>query len=84
MPGLQQWQEARVREYNVRGIGMEAVSSAAQARNVGICFLFPPKPQRRWLNPLWWPTYLRVFWDEYWVKPSEPFSDERVRRLLAL
>ncbi|RSL82923.1 hypothetical protein CEP51_004840 [Fusarium floridanum] len=75
-PTLQQWQEARVREYTVRGIGMEAVTEGEMPSSVGVCFLFPPLPPRRWLNPLWWPAYLRVFWDQYWVRPKEPFTDE--------
>ncbi|KAJ3461035.1 hypothetical protein MRS44_011902 [Fusarium solani] len=75
-PTLQRWQEARVREYTVRGIGMEAVIEGKTPSSVGVCFLFPPLPQRRWLNPLWWPAYLRVLWDQYWIKPKEPFTDE--------
>lgn len=78
-PTLQRWQEARVREYTVRGIGMEAVTEGKTPSSVGVCFLFPPLPQRRWLNPLWWPAYLRVLWDQYWAKPKEPFTDEEVR-----
>jgi hypothetical protein len=78
-PTLQRWQEARVREYTVRGIGMEAVIEGKTPSSVGVCFLFPPLPQRRWLNPLWWPAYLRVLWDQYWIKPKEPFTDEEVR-----
>ncbi|CAP79048.1 hypothetical protein E8E15_006021 [Penicillium rubens] len=74
---LQQWQEARVREYAVRGIGMEAVTGDENPISLGVCFLFPPKSQYRWLNPLWWPAHLRVLWDQYWVKPSEPFADQK-------
>ncbi|KAM5377486.1 hypothetical protein ACJZ2D_004855 [Fusarium nematophilum] len=77
LPTLQQWQQARIREYSIRGIGMEAVTAGENPANVGVCFLFPPRSQHRWLNPLWWPTYLRVLWDEYWVRPSEPFANEK-------
>ena len=59
---------------------MEAVTGGGDPTSLGVCFLFPPKSQYRWLNPLWWPTFLRIFWDQYWVKPSEPFADRRVRR----
>ncbi|KAF4964247.1 hypothetical protein FSARC_7801 [Fusarium sarcochroum] len=76
-PTLQQWQEARLREYAVRGIGMEAVTMDEDPRSVGACFIFPPKSQFRWLNPLWWPAYLRVLWDDRWVKPMEPFSHDK-------
>ncbi|KAI7767388.1 hypothetical protein LZL87_010716 [Fusarium oxysporum] len=76
-PTLQQWQEARLREYAVRGIAMEAVTMNDAHKPVGSCFLFPPKPQYRWLNPLWWPSYLRVLWDEWWIQPTEPFCLEK-------
>ncbi|KAM0548775.1 hypothetical protein ACHAPJ_009771 [Fusarium lateritium] len=76
-PTLQQWQEARLREYAVRGIGMEAVTMDRTPGSIGACFIFPPKSQYRWLNPLWWPAYLRVFWDNWWIQPMEPFSDEK-------
>ncbi|KAL5593485.1 hypothetical protein FOBRF1_012587 [Fusarium oxysporum] len=80
-PTLQQWQEARLREYAVRGIAMEAVTMDDTHRSVGSCFLFPPRPVYRWLNPLWWPSYLRVLWDEWWVQPTEPFCLEKVIQL---
>ncbi|KAH7259290.1 uncharacterized protein BKA55DRAFT_592054 [Fusarium redolens] len=74
-PTLQQWQEARLREYAVRGIAMEAVTMDDIHKTVGSCFLFPPRPLYRWLNPMWWPSYLRVLWDEWWIQPCEPFND---------
>ncbi|KAF5537528.1 hypothetical protein FMEXI_9850 [Fusarium mexicanum] len=80
-PTLQQWQEARLREYAVRGIAMEAVAMDDAHRVLGSCFLFPPRPLYRWLNPLWWPPYLRVLWDGWWVQPTEPFSSEKVIQL---
>ncbi|KLP00474.1 uncharacterized protein Y057_6164 [Fusarium fujikuroi] len=76
-PTLQQWQEARLREYSVRGIAMEAVTMDDSHKSIGSCFLFPPKPLYRWLDPLWWPSYSRVLWDEWWIKPTEPFSLEK-------
>ncbi|KAM5520967.1 GNAT family [Fusarium oxysporum f. sp. phaseoli] len=56
---------------------MEAVTMDDTHRSVGSCFLFPPRPVYRWLNPLWWPSYLRVLWDEWWVQPTEPFCLEK-------
>ncbi|KAG5802390.1 hypothetical protein H9Q74_013023 [Fusarium xylarioides] len=55
-PTLQQWQEARLREYAMRGIAMEAVSMDDAHRSLGSCFLFPPRTLYRWMNPLWWPS----------------------------
>jgi hypothetical protein len=77
-PTLQLWQEARLRGYAVRAIAMEAVTSD-KSQPVGSCFLFPPSPKSRWLNPLWWPAYLRVLWDEWWVQPNETLGDAKVR-----
>ncbi|KAF4442958.1 hypothetical protein F53441_11602 [Fusarium austroafricanum] len=82
-PTLQQWQEARLREYATRGIAMEAMTMDGKSTGVGSFFLFPPKPQYRWLNPSWWPTYPRILWDEWWVKPMEPFGDlKRIELML--
>ncbi|KAH7174251.1 uncharacterized protein B0J16DRAFT_417789 [Fusarium flagelliforme] len=75
-PPLQLWQEARLRGYAVRAIAMEAVT-VDKSQPVGSCFLFPPSPKKRWLNPLWWPAYLRVLWDEWWVQPNETLGDEK-------
>ncbi|KAF5548749.1 hypothetical protein FNAPI_8189 [Fusarium napiforme] len=76
-PTLQQWQEARLREYAVRGIAMEAITMDGPHKSLGSCFLFPPGPLYRWLNLLWWPSCLGVLWDEWWIQPTEPFCSEK-------
>lgn len=77
LPALQRWQEFRIREYILAGIGMEVVTQEATPTNVGVCFLYPPGSQYRWLRPWWWGSYLRYFWDFIWNRPSETLGDEK-------
>ncbi|KAL6411932.1 hypothetical protein AUP68_04312 [Ilyonectria robusta] len=77
LPALQRWQEFRVREYILAAIGMEIVTQESTPTNVGVCFLYPPGSQYRWLRPWWWGSYLRYYWEFVWNRPNEPLGDEK-------
>ncbi|KAH7133786.1 hypothetical protein EDB81DRAFT_871216 [Dactylonectria macrodidyma] len=77
LPAVQRWQGFRVRDYLLGGIGMEAVVQKDTPTSVGVCFLFPPRSQYRWLRPWWWGSYLSYYWDLVWNRPHEPLADEK-------
>lgn len=77
-PSLQMWQELRMLDNAYRGIAVEAVTDEVTPRQVGACFLFPPKPLRRWSKPLWWAVLFRILYKRYILKPTETLSNSEV------